>query len=62
MWLANFTIKGTNRMNLPTLTLLMAPIPATGMDQKMHRNQMKAVLRMLSVLVTASDLTVFFQI
>lgn len=32
------------------------------MDQKMHRNQTKAVLRMLSVLVTASDLTVFFQI
>jgi hypothetical protein len=49
-------------MNLRTLMLLIAPIAATGMDQKMHKNQMKAVLTMLSVLVTASDLTVFFQI
>lgn len=45
-----------------TLMLLIAPITATGMDQKMHRNQTNAVLRMLRVLVVASDLTVFFQI
>jgi hypothetical protein len=42
--------------------LEMAPIAATGMDQKMHKNQMNAVQTMLSVLVTATDLTVFFQI
>jgi len=49
-------------LNLLTFMLLMAPIAATGMVQKMHRNQMNAVLRMLSVLVVPRDLTVFFQI
>jgi hypothetical protein len=42
--------------------LEMAPMAATGMDQKMHKNQMNIVQTMLSVLVTATDLTVFFQI
>ena len=49
-------------MILLTFMLLMAPMAATGMVQKIHRNQTKAVLRILSVLVVARDLTVFFQI
>jgi len=49
-------------MDMLTFIFEIAPMAATGMDQKMHRNQMNAVLRMLSALVTARGLTVFFQI
>ena len=49
-------------MILRTLIFEIAPMAATGLVQKMHRNHTKAVLRILSVLVVARDLTVFFQI
>lgn len=62
MLLAIFSAMSGNKTGLPTLMLLIAPMTATGMVQKMQRNQMNAVLRMLSVFVVASDLTVFFQI
>lgn len=42
--------------------LEMAPMTATGMVQKMHRNQMKAVNRVLISLTVAKGLMVFFQI
>lgn len=42
--------------------LLIAPITATGIVQKIHRNQMKAVQTALMALTVFQDLMVFFQI
>ena len=50
------------KTNLLTLMLLIAPMTATGIDQKMHKNHTNAVARMFIVRVFAAGLTVFFQI
>ena len=47
---------------LHTLMLLIAPMTATGIVQKMHNHHMKAVARMLRIRVFAAVLIVFFQI
>lgn len=45
-----------------TLILLIAPMTATGIDQKMHKNHTNAVQRMFRIRVLAAGLIVFFQI
>ena len=42
--------------------LLIAPMTATGIVQKMHKNQTNAVARMFKIRVFAAGLIVFFQI
>jgi hypothetical protein len=42
--------------------LLIAPMTATGIVQKMHSHHMKAVARMFIMRVLPADLIVFFQI
>jgi hypothetical protein len=49
-------------MRSHTLMLLMAPMTATGILQKMHKNHTNAVARMFKIRVFAADLIVFFQI
>ena len=48
--------------SLLTLMLLIAPITATGIVQKMHKNHTNAVARMFIIRVFAAGLIVFFQI
>lgn len=50
------------RTNLLTLMLLIAPMTATGIVQKIHKNHTNAVARMFKIRVIAADLIVFFQI
>lgn len=50
------------KTNLLTLMLLIAPMTATGIVQKMHKNQTNAVARMFKIRVFAAGLIVFFQI
>ena len=48
--------------SLLTLMLLIAPITATGIVQKMHKNHTNAVARIFMIRVFAAGLIVFFQI
>ena len=48
--------------SLLTLMLLIAPMTATGIVQKMHKNHTNAVARMFMIRVFAAGLIVFFQI
>ena len=42
--------------------LLIAPMTATGIVQKMHKNHTNAVARIFKIRVFAAGLIVFFQI
>jgi len=44
------------------LMLLIAPMTATGIVQKMHKNHTNAVARIFMIRVFPADLIVFFQI
>jgi hypothetical protein len=48
--------------SLLTLMLLIAPMTATGIVQKMHKNHTNAVARIFIIRVFAAGLIVFFQI
>ena len=44
------------------MMLLIAPMTATGIVQKMHKNHTNAVARIFMIRVFPADLIVFFQI
>ena len=50
------------KTDLLTLMLLIAPMTATGIVQKMHKNHTNAVARIFKIRVFAAGLIVFFQI